>query len=98
MDQASFTDEVGDLLSTCVFNDADLQGGAEPGKLKTLSAYAELFIARHYQSQREMLEVAPVGGSQVAREMAQEISSMVQMDAILRALTNPAIMRQASRL
>jgi hypothetical protein len=98
MDQASFTNAVGELLSTCIFNDADLQGDVEPGKFKTLSAYAELFIARRYQSEREALEVAPVGGSQAAREIAQEISSMVRMEAVLRALANPAIMRQASRL
>jgi hypothetical protein len=98
MGPEEFAQNVESFLSDCFLTESDLESGVPLGKMKTLTAYVSLYTAKSYQSNREITETAPIGGSTQAREVAQGVSNIVQIDAVMRTLLQPQVMRQASRL
>lgn len=87
-----------ELLQECIVTSADEECGVDPGKMKTLSAYVDSTLAITYQAARSMTLIPPTGGSATARDLAEDVSQIVDMQHILNALTNPAVMRMASKL
>jgi hypothetical protein len=98
MNPEDFHTEVDDLLSECTLTEQDMTANVDLRKMKSLTAYADFFVSKTYQSTRELWRVPPMGGSARAQEVAQEVSFMVRLDETMHTLLHPAVTRRAGKL
>jgi hypothetical protein len=89
--------EVRDLLSHAMLTRQE-SVQAVPGPWKTLTGYAEPDAAKRFQEQFSMPRVVPEGGSAAARKASDEISSIVDLERLLRLFSTPGILEWAMKM